>query len=514
MDEIEDILALARSSGVALWVDAQGLRFRAPAGAMTDQLRAALRSRKTEIIDALRGPVFVRGPQRQTQPIIEYHQKRWGYMKSGDFGIEFINSSHAAFRFRGRLNISALQSSVGAVATRHSILRARVVDTPEGPEFVLLPEHEIRLERIDLSGADAASREAAARSLATERIWKPFDMGTEPWFRIFAIHLSATEHVVGFVIHHFIADGWSVGIVTRELLQAYAAFNRDVPPALPDLPFQYFDYVAGMNEWIRSGAARSSGTYWREYLRNAPATRVPPDFDLDPETTGLLATESARLPPEVIAKLRAFGESAQTSMHAVVAAALIAVVAHLSKAEDIVLVSRTHGRYDSALFSLVGAFFDSMALRALVTPDMTFQTLATHVQSDLTRASIHQNYPYHLVIPSLQDIGASDIAPMLNFWDASTTAGSESTRNAQPFELLPRPPVKHSARRYSGFYVRVMIGAEGLSCRTEYLSLMYKSATALHFTQSLCRLLETASRNPSGRLSHLLADRAVTTYES
>jgi len=290
--DIQEILSDARARGVTLWVDTQQLRYRAPAGAMTDTLRAELSSRKAEIIEALqdaspgiacapREPVFVRGPQRRTSPIVNYHRNRWAQIKSGELGLEFVNSTHAALRFPGQLNISALQSSIRTLTARHSILNTFVADTPDDPMFVVNSDRETPLEIIDLSGIEAS--EVVAKKIATERIWKPFDAGAESQLRVFAIRLSGTEYVVGFVINHFIADAWSVRIVIGELLHAYAAFEAGVEPSLPELPIQYFDYVAGINEWIRSGAAKSSATYWLEYLRNAPATQVPPDFHIEPE---------------------------------------------------------------------------------------------------------------------------------------------------------------------------------------------------------------------------------------
>jgi condensation domain-containing protein/tubulysin polyketide synthase-like protein len=509
MDEIEEVIALAGRRGITLWVDADRLRFRAPAGAMTDQLRAALGSRRAEIIAALQAgsarpmqvppaPVFVSGPQRETLPIIDYHRKRWAGMKSGEFGIDFVNGAHTSFKLRGPLDLASFQRSLDLVTSRHSILKARVVDTANGPEFVFDPKLEIRLEHIDLSDMPVAQREAAARSIATERIWKRFD-DAEPWLRLFVIRLSATEHVVGFVIHHFIADGWSVHILVAELMGAYPALAAGVTPSLPELPFQYFDYVAGMNEWIRSGAAEPSRAYWLEYLRNAPPTRVPPDFDVPPDAAGAIGTETQSASAEVAARLQSFSKSTGISLHAIVAAALIAVTADRSKSGDIVLISRTHGRNTTELYPLVGAFFDSFAVRARVAADMSFEALASGVQGDMNRSSPHRSYPYHLVVEALPAIGASHIAPLLNFMHAEAPPRAD----AEPFQLLPRPPTDG---RNTALHTTVLLNAAGLHCRTEYLSLMYGRETIARVNRSFCRLLEEATHDPLRSLSELLAD--------
>lgn len=471
---------------------------------MTGELRAALSERKAEIIAALRRPVFVRRPLPERTPIIEYHRSRWENIRSGFLGIEFVNSPHTAVRIRGGLNIASLRCGLSTVISRHPILRARVVDAPEGLEFVLSPESDIPLDVIDLSNESAATRETVARNLVTERIWMPFDADAKHWLRIFVVQLDATDHVLAFVIHHFIADGWTVAIFVQELLHAYGAHETGIAHGLPELPFQYFDYVAGMNEWIRSDAAKVSASYWREYLRNAPATRIPPDFEVEPETYGLLATQSAHTSAAAAADMQAFCRSSGVTMHALVSAAFIAVMAHQSKAQDIVVVTRTHGRNDPALHALIGAFFDAMALRAFVTPDMTFHALATCVWNDLTRSSLHQNYPYHLVVPVLPEIGASNIVPMMNF--AYVSAADTTTADyIQPFELAPRPPVPHPAKRYGGFFTQIAAGPDGVHCKAEYMNIMYKETAVTGFLQSICRLLEYGSRDPARRLSDLLA---------
>jgi hypothetical protein len=515
MDEAEEVIALARRRGVTLWVEMEHLRFRAPAGAMTDQLREALRAKKAEIVKALQdgsalrthvapGPVFTRGPLPQTLPIIDYHRKRWAGMKSGEFGIDFVNGAHHVFRLKGPFDLASLQRSLELVARRHPVLKARVEDASDGPVFVLNPDRQIGIELVELAHVAAAEREGAARSIATERIWRRFD-DAEPWLRMFAIRLGPAEHVVGFVIHHFIADGWSVQIVLAELMGAYASLAAGATPSLPELAFQYFDYVAGMNEWIRSGAAEQSGAYWREYLRSAPPTGVPPDFDIPPDAVGAIETEVERASGELATRLQAFSGSAGISLHAIVAAALIAVTADRSRAGDIVLVSRTHGRNTTELCQLVGAFFDSFAMRARVTAQMSFEALASQVQEDMNRSLPHRSYPYHLVVDALPGIGASPIAPLLNFMHVlgAPSRGAPQSGPVEPFQLLPRPPVDG---RNTALHTTVLLDAAGLHCRTEYLALLYRRETIARFNRSFCRLLEQATHDPLRSLTALLAD--------
>lgn len=450
-------------------------------------------------------PRLLRHQRRGTYPIATHHHPRWEGIRSGELGIEFVNATHAAFEFRGRLNLAVLRESVRLLVQRHSILASQVVDTPAGARFVFDLDREVDVQAIDLSGTAAENRRALAVHMAGELVWKPFASSTEAWFRIFVISLGASEHVIGFVVHHFICDGWSTAIIQGELLALYVALAAGRRPTPSELPIQYFDYVMSMNDWITSGAADSSATYWRDHLRDAPPTRVPPDFHPAPETAGPLASQSSHLSIEAVARLRDLSRSRGLLMNAIALAALAASVAHLTESRDIVIVSRICGRTQPVLLGLVGAFFDSIALRIRVSMEMTFSAFAGEVQRTLVDSYQHQDYPYQLVKSSLPVIGASDIAPMLNFIDARVVSGHDGRLSRiRPFPLPPAPPSTPTAGRYNGFHTVVRIDEGGLHATTEYLPLLYKEETATRFVRTLCRLLDRASWQPQLKLEPLL----------
>ena len=458
------------------------------------------------------GPRFFPREPLSRFPIADHHRPRWANICAGELGLDFTNCVHTTFELRGPLHLAALQESVRALVQRHSILSARVAGAPAGPEFVLDPHREASLDLVDFSHIDAGQRRAFAARAAGDLIWKPFASETEAWFRVFAMTLTANKHVIGFVVHHFICDLWSTRIMVNELLSLYKALATGLQPSLPELRLQYSDYVIGMNEWLRSGEADSTSAYWRDILRNAPPTRVPPDCLVAADRTGPIATQSSHLSPDSVAKLRRLGRSRGIAMSALIAAAMAAVVAHFSSSGDIVIVKRILGRRDPSLLCLVGAFFDSIALRISISMNATFNALASQVHRTLMQSYVHDNYPYQLVKSSLPQIGASDVAPMLNFSDAGTD-DSPARKNStllRPFELPPRPVIMTSAGRYTGFNTRVSIDSRGLHIRAEYLGLLYSEATAARFVQTFCDLLQQASLLPERPLASLLKGISCT----
>lgn len=447
-------------------------------------------------------PRFFQHGRQSSCPIAVYHQPRWNNICSGELGTEFVNSTHAVFEFRGRLCLATLRDSVRLLVARHAILASHVVETTAGPHFRFNSEPEIEVYSVDLSSTHNSRTRAA--QIAGGLVWKPWARSDSDWFRVFAISMGRWEHIIGFAVHHFICDGWSTAIVKADLLALYAALMAGRTAPLPELPIQYSDYVIGMNDWIASGGADASAAYWREHLRSAPPTRIPPDFHPPPEAAGALASHSDHLPGDVVAQLRDLSRSEGLLMNAIVVAAVAASMACLSGSSDIVVVNLVSGRTQPTLLGLVGALFDWMAVRVSVSMDMTFPALASRVQRTLLRSSQHQPYPYQLVKLALPDIGASALAPMVNFMDGGNDPGLRpALRSIRPFALPPAPPSSPTAGRYNGFHTLVRIDATGLHATTEYSSVLYKDETAACFVRTLCGLLERALRQPQLQLCSL-----------
>jgi hypothetical protein len=443
-------------------------------------------------------PQLVRLPRALDSPIADHHVIRWRSIRSGELGIEFTNCTHSLFLFEGPLDLGALRESIRGLTRRHAILLARVCDDPPGPRFRFDAEDAIELETVDLSGRTQSGLEAGV-ALAAQRIWQPFDCDRGPWFRPFAITLSPLRHVLGFVVHHFICDGWSLGILQTELEAGYLMLQTGVQQAIEAPPFAYTDYAVALNKWIRDGHCAPSAAYWRQRLRGAPATQVPLDYHPGPDDAGPIATRSSHLGPAIVGRLRDLGRSRGLSMNALVLAAMMAAVAGLSGSEDVVVVCRTNGRIDPEMVGVVGPFFDAIAVRVRVDPQDSFMELAQRVQRTLIESYVHQRYPYQLVKSALPEIEASDNAPWFNFFDTgdsqNTQPGSSPLRR---MELPPRPPVSHTVRRYGGFYTQVALDAAGMHVTSEYLSLAFKEETAVRYVGMICHRLESAAAESGG----------------
>ncbi|MFN2413808.1 MAG: condensation domain-containing protein, partial [Pyrinomonadaceae bacterium] len=184
----------------------------------------------------------------------------------------------AALRLSGRLDVDVLRRSLEEVARRHEALRTRFVTVDDEPVQVIEPSAAVELPLIDLSRLDADARGERVRELADEAARLGFDLAQGPLWRASVVRLGEEEHVLLYTMHHIISDGWSMGVLVREMGLLYDAYSRGVAPSLPELPIQYADYALWQRERLEGGELERQLAYWEERLAGVPeALELPTD---------------------------------------------------------------------------------------------------------------------------------------------------------------------------------------------------------------------------------------------
>jgi condensation domain-containing protein/tubulysin polyketide synthase-like protein len=214
-----ELLSTIRERGVELWLDGSALRFRAPAGAFDDSLRA----RVVEVRHAL--VALLADTPVDRRPLTDRQLRLWLLHQLRGSTPEYHMS--AAFRVYGRLDTGRLSEAVGAILARHRALRSAVSDDGARPVFAERPGPPPPLEAVDLEGAS----DAVAEQAAAEFITRPIDLGTGPLARVAVIRRAENDHVVVVVIHHVVCDDHAVRIVCTEILECYVALADGARPA-------------------------------------------------------------------------------------------------------------------------------------------------------------------------------------------------------------------------------------------------------------------------------------------
>ena len=215
--------------------------------------------------------------------VLSFAQQRLWFLDQLEPGNLFYNMPMAV-RIEGDLDISALEYSLNEIVRRHEVLRTTYVAVDGEPQQVITPDLAINMPLIDLPDMPTLVAETEAQTLATAEARKPFDLATGPMLRALLVKLEEQDHLVALVLHHIVADAWSIGVFMGELAILYNSFVRERPSPLPELPIQFADYAYWQRNWLQGEVLDAQLVYWKEQLSGAPPSARSADR---PAPTGI-----------------------------------------------------------------------------------------------------------------------------------------------------------------------------------------------------------------------------------
>lgn len=306
----------------------------------------------------------------------------------------------ASVLLRGRLDIDALGQCLTEIVRRHEILRTTFTTIDGRPYQVVADPAPVPLPVADLSALRRQDRDAAVRALQREEAGKPFDIAAEPGLRARLFIIGADEHVLVLTMHHIVSDGWSLGVMLRELSTLYHAFSRKAPSPLADLPIQYGDFA----EWQLDRVEHLLDghlAYWRRYLAHAPVLELPADRPRQAMHAAGGAAVLWRLEPETMARVRQCADSARATPFMVLLAAFAVLLWRWSGQRDLLIGYPTAGRVHADLEPLIGYFVNTLPLRVDLADRPAFADLLQRVRADCTSGFEHQEVPFDQIVREL-----------------------------------------------------------------------------------------------------------------
>src|SRR5215813_3694172 len=254
---------------------------------MTDNLnKEELDQERLELLDYLleeegietssESQKIVRRVPRGALPLSFAQQRLWFLDQLAPGSVAYNLSGR--LHLEGRLDASALEASLNEIVRRHEVLRT-IFSTRDGePVQIMLSELRLPLPLTDLSHLQLTERETAIRQLCEEETLRPFDLSTGALMRASLLRLSKDEHVLLLSMHHIVSDGWSIGVLIRELAALYEAYAVRAESALKELSLQYGDYALWQREWLQGEVLDQQLAYWREQLGGElPVLQLPLD---------------------------------------------------------------------------------------------------------------------------------------------------------------------------------------------------------------------------------------------
>ncbi|HYG63434.1 MAG TPA: condensation domain-containing protein, partial [Thermoanaerobaculia bacterium] len=409
-----------------------------------------------------------------------------------------------ALRVEGPLRPEVLALCLGEIARRHEVLRTVFAARDGLPLQVIQAAAPFSLPLVDLSGLPAERREATALALAGEEAGRPFDLtglGRGPLLRAVLLRLQAADHVVAPTLHHIAGDGWSLGVLVREITALYAAAVEGRPSPLPELPVQYADYSVWQHAWLRGEVLEGEIAFWRRQLAGLPPLlELPADRPRPAVQSPRGASEPLRLPAGLARRVQALGRREGATLFMVLLAGFDALLARYSGQPDLAVGTPVAGRNRVEIEGLIGFFVNTLVLRADLSGGPSFRELLARVREAALAAHAHQDVPFEKLVQELAPERSLAHTPL--FQVMLSMQSFPSTAIGLPGLSMTPVALETTAVRFD---LELTFAEEGdeLGARLDFASGLFDRATIRRLAGHLEALLEGATADPDQRLSEL-----------
>ncbi|MEN4109180.1 amino acid adenylation domain-containing protein [Serratia marcescens] len=417
-----------------------------------------------------------------------------------------------ALSLRGELDLPAWRQSLDALYARHEALRSRFVTVEGQPQAHILPADALPLTVHDLRGRQDA--QSQARQLAQRLTEAPFDLTQGPLVRAALIRLADEEHLFLLTCHHIISDGWSTGILLRELGALYGALRRGDADPLPPLPLQYADYAAWQRRYLTPERLAAQAQYWRETLSDAPALLTLPTDRPRPTVQSFSGGEvPIAIDAELTQALRQFSRQHGGTLFMTVLAAWSLVLARMAGQQELVIGTPEANRGRLETESLVGFFVSTLALRIDLRDDPDLPTLIARIRHAVLAARENRDLPFEQVVELVnppRHLGYTPLFQVMLAWqDGSVRDISLPGLQAESAEL------GYQIAKYD-LTLDLAERDEQISGTLNFATALFDRATAERYGVYLVQVLRAMATNATQPASHLdllpAAERELLLY--
>ncbi|QMU70574.1 non-ribosomal peptide synthase/polyketide synthase [Streptacidiphilus sp. P02-A3a] len=425
-------------------------------------------------------------------------QRRLWFLDDLNPGTSEYNTG-VALRLRGPADPEALRRALRRLAARHDSLRTTftTVDGRGGQRVAATAA--LPLRTADLGALPPAERAEAAERLLTDELSRRYDLREGPLTRALLVRLADEEHLLLLGQHHIVTDGWSVGVLTRELAALYRAEATGEPDGLTAPAVQYPDFAV----WEQRSRSTDAGDldYWRRQLSELPRLRLPVDRPRPAIRTSSGAAHRHHLPAELLDRLRQLAAGRGATLFTLFAGVSALLFARYSGQRDVVFGTVTNGRDRADLEQVTGFFANTVVLRGDVDEALTVDRFIEGMRATVLDAFVHAGVPFDRLVEELaprRDPGRTPLVQALVVQQQPGAALPSAGGVRFEDHPLPRP-----AARFDLVLEFAPEAAGGCELTVEYNTDLFDAATVARLSGHLHRLLAGMAAGPGRTLAEL-----------
>jgi amino acid adenylation domain-containing protein/non-ribosomal peptide synthase protein (TIGR01720 family) len=404
--KVAEFLSYLNSLEIKLWLEEEKLKYQAPQGAMTQEIKQEIGTRKPEIIAFLRSAIT---PSKTVESVIStvartealplsFAQQRMWFLYQMDQQNSAYNEA-LTIRLTGRLNIDILEQTINAIIQRHESLRTTFPMVEGKPIQKIAPSLKIKLLVINLKDI---SQDQIDKQII-EELQKPFDLTQAPLLRSTLFDLGYENYILVNVFHHIIIDGWSKGILFKELSKFYQAFLSNSTVDLPELTIQYADFAVWQRQWLQGEILENQLNYWKKQLTAAPPLLELPTDKPRPANPNFRGHSiSFQINSELTEKLKLLSQKSGATLFMTLLAALNTLLFRYSGQNDILIGTPTANRNRQEIEPLIGFFVNTLVLRNSLEGNPAFSGLLQQARNVVLEAYANQYLPFEQVVDALE----------------------------------------------------------------------------------------------------------------
>ncbi|APR77525.1 Siderophore biosynthesis non-ribosomal peptide synthetase [Minicystis rosea] len=495
-----DLIRQLSALGVRLWAEGESLKWSAPKGALTEEMKERLRARKEAIVTFLQrtarrdssAMTIPRAARDGALPASFGQERLWFLEQLEPGGIAYVLPS--ALRIEGPLEEDALRRALGEIARRHEVLRTTLALADGVPVQVIHAPAPVDLPVEDLTALPAEDRDRVLRDRLATEARRPFSLEVGPLLRARLFRMAAEDHVFCATVHHAVFDGWSQAIFARELGGLYDAFIKGQPSTLDEPVIQYADFAAWQRRALSGEALADQLAWWTGQLDGAPASIDLPIDRPRPATQSYRGAQRAfAIAPAVSEGLRAVAQREGVTLFMLLLAAFQTLLHRLTGQNDVVVGSPSAGRSRPETEELIGFFVNTLVLRARIDPAAPFRALLAQVKETCLGAYAHQDLPFERLVQEIAPHRDPSRHPLFQVLFALQNAPRQAT---QMTGTRRRAIAVGTGTAKVDLNLALVEGNEGIHGTFEYATDLFDGATIEWMIGCFTTLLEGVAADP------------------
>jgi non-ribosomal peptide synthetase component F/thioesterase domain-containing protein len=431
-------------------------------------------------------------------------QERFWLLDRLDPGNSAYNVA-VRWRLEGRIATDLLERAWLKIIERHEVLRTVFLDIDGTPIQRIMPRAPFRLNEIDLSNLSPELQQTESARIGLIEARAPFDLASGPLIRATLLRFSPVESIILVTTHQTVSDGWSIGIMAREMGKIYQALRAGEPISLEPLAIQYADYSEWQLEWLKVRGTEAENAYWTKQLAGIKPFKVRADHPPPPMPTTNGAIASRVLPRELTNRAQGWSAERGATLFATAFAALCATLARFTSETEIVVGTQVSARDQVELEPMIGQFVNSLILRNDLSGNPTFGAIVDRVRDTIGQALEHRHIPIERLLGMVKSERSDANTPPISVNFIFQKTFIQNT-NYGDFTLIDMPSLPTGAIYDLNLFMVERPDGWRFSC--QYNTDQFERETAERLLGYVQTLLASGIANSALRLSELTLSSA------